>query len=97
MDTSSYGAPGVLGIWGEWLFIFRELGSTGNYFRGAREQAHNFGDLGSLAKKQKYKAKPPFCMIFLKRFFCFLGGGLAPPPAPLVNYKCIYFRANMLI
>ena len=32
---------------------FRELGSTGNYFRGAREQANNFGDLGSLAKKQK--------------------------------------------
>ena len=72
MDTSSYGAPGVLGIWGEWLFIFRELGSTGNYFRGAREQVHNFGDLGSLAKKQKNKEKPPFYMIFLKRFFCFL-------------------------
>ena len=47
------GPPGILGIWGEWLFIFRELGSTGNYVRGAREQAHNFGDLGSLAKKQK--------------------------------------------
>ena len=29
------------------------LGSTGNYLRGAREQAHNFGDLGSIAKKQK--------------------------------------------
>ena len=43
--------PGFFGIWGEWLFIFRELGSTGNYFRGAREQAHNFGDIGSLAKK----------------------------------------------
>ena len=42
--------PGVWGIWGEWLFIFRELGSTGNYFRGAGEQAHNFGDLGSSAK-----------------------------------------------
>ena len=47
------GPPGVLGIWGEWLFIFRELGSTGNYFKGAREQAHNFGDIGSLAKKAK--------------------------------------------
>ena len=47
------GPPGVLGIWGEWLFIFRELGIIGNYFRGAREQAHNFGDIGSLAKKQK--------------------------------------------
>ena len=29
------GAPGVLGIWGEWLFIFRDLGSTCNYFREA--------------------------------------------------------------
>ena len=47
------GPPGVLGIWGEWLFIFRELGNTGYYFRGSREQAYNFGDLGSLAKKQK--------------------------------------------
>ena len=43
-----YGAPpGVLGIWGEGLFIFR----TANYFRGAGEQAHTFGDLGSTAKK----------------------------------------------
>ena len=33
--------------------FFRELGSTGNYFRGDREQALNFGDLGSLAKKLK--------------------------------------------
>ena len=45
-----------------------ELGSTGNYFKGSREQAHSFGDLGSLAKKQKNKGKasissasrPPF-------------------------------------
>ena len=56
--------PGVLGIWGEWLFIFRELGSTGNCFRGAREQAHNFGDIGSLAKKLNNKEKLPFCLIF---------------------------------
>ena len=28
---------GVLGIWGEWPFVFRKLGSTGNYL----------GDLGS--------------------------------------------------
>ena len=57
MDLSyiylNYGAPGVLGIWGEGLFIFRELGSTTNYFRGAGEQAHIFGDLGSTAKKLK--------------------------------------------
>ena len=58
------GPPGVLGIMGEWLFIFRDLGSTGNYFRGAGEQAHSFGDLGSPAKKQKIKEKPPFCLIF---------------------------------
>ena len=64
--TSLLGAPRGLGIWEEWLFIFRELGSTDNCFRGAREQAHNFGDIGSLAKKQKKKnkEKPPFCLIF---------------------------------
>ena len=45
------GPPWVLEIWGEWLFIFRELGSTGNYFQGFWEQAHSFGDLGSPAKK----------------------------------------------
>ena len=54
---SFVGPPGVLGILGEWLFIFRDLGSTGNYFRGAGEQAHSFGDLGSPAKKQKNKGK----------------------------------------
>ena len=42
---------GTPGFWGEWLFIFRELGSTGNYFQGFGEQAHSFGDLGSPAKK----------------------------------------------
>ena len=50
---NSLGPPGDLRIWGEWLFIFRELGSTGNYFKGAREQAHNFGEIESLAKKEK--------------------------------------------
>ena len=54
-QISLVGPPGVLGILGEWLFIFRDLGSTGNYFRGAGEQAHSFGDLGSPAKKQKKK------------------------------------------
>ena len=74
------------GIWEEWLFIFMELGSTGKYFRGAREQAHNFGDLGSLAKKQKKnKEKPPFCLIF--KFPLLLGG-----PSYILN-----FRTNMLI
>ena len=50
------GPPGILGIWVEWLFIFRELGSTGNYFQGFREKAHSFGDLGSPAKKVKKKS-----------------------------------------
>ena len=43
---NSGGPQGVWEIWGEWLFIFRELGSTGNYFTGAREQAHNLGGGG---------------------------------------------------
>ena len=70
-----WGPPGVSGILGEWLFIFRELGSTGNYFKVAREHAYKFGDIGSLAKKQKKinKEKPPFCLIFLK-FLLLLGG-----------------------
>ena len=37
-------ASGVLGSWGEGLFIFRELGNTANYFMGAVEQALTFGD-----------------------------------------------------
>ena len=87
--NSNFGPPGVLGIWGEWLFIFRELGSTGYYLRRAREQSHNFGDKGSLAKKQKKKKeKRPFCLISVS-------GGLAPRPH--VNSKCICVRSNMLI
>ena len=69
-----YGAPpGALGIWGEWLFIFRDLGSTGNYFRGSGEQANSFGDLGSPAKKQKNKGKASILFDFLK-FLLLLGG-----------------------
>ena len=49
-DKQNRGAPR---IWGEGLFIFRELGSSANYFRGAGEQAHLFGDLWSAAKKLK--------------------------------------------
>ena len=58
-----WGPPGVLGIWGEWLFIFRDLRSTGNYFRGSGEQAHSFGDLGSPAKKQKNKGKDSILFV----------------------------------
>ena len=45
------GIPAVWGSWGEERFIFKELESTANYFRGAGEQAHTFGDLGSTVKK----------------------------------------------
>ena len=58
------GPPGVLGIWGEWLFIFRDLRSTGNYFRGSGEQVHSFWDLGSPAKKQKNKGKGSTLFVF---------------------------------
>ena len=83
MSGDRGGPPGVLGIWGEWLFIFRDLGSTGNYFRESGEQAHSFGDLGSPAEKQKKnKGKASILFDFL--------GGLAPQ-AHLVTYKCTYF------
>ena len=65
-------------IWGEWLFIFRDLGSTGNNFRGAGEQAQSFGDLGSPAKKQKNKGKAYILFVFLK--FSSASGGIAPIP-----------------
>ena len=32
-------------------FVFNLLASTANYLRGAGEQAHTLGDLGSTAKK----------------------------------------------
>ena len=54
-SVSDLGPPGVLGIWGELLFIFRELGSTGNYFQGIWEQVNSFGDLGSPAKEKEKK------------------------------------------
>ena len=66
------GAPGVLGIWGEWLFIFRELGSTGNYLRGAREHAHSLRDLGSLAKMKKIEKKASILFDYFLSFICFI-------------------------
>ena len=82
------GPPGVLGIWGDWLFIFRDLGSTGNYFWGAGEQAQSFGDLGSPAKKQKNIGKASISFDFLK--FSSASVGIAPH-TPLVKSKCIVF------
>ena len=40
---------GPQGFWRSWENVF--------FFQGAREQAHYFGDIGSLAKKQKKKKK----------------------------------------
>ena len=66
-------SPGVLGIWGEGLFIFRELRSTGNYFRGARKQPHNFRESYTKVKKKNLtvKVNPPFCLIFSSKFLWF--------------------------
>ena len=50
------GPQGFGGSGGEGLFIFRELRSTVNYLRGAGEQAHRFGDLGSPAKSISKKS-----------------------------------------
>ena len=79
---SNNGAPGVLGICGELLFIFRELGSIGNYFQGFGEQAHSLGDLatGSPAKKVKKKSHlkgKTFISFDLKK-----KSASAPPPPP---------------
>ena len=74
VDSGARNKLGPKGFWGsgeKWILIFRELGSTGKYFRGAREQAHNFEDSGSLAKKQKkkkkkkHKEKPPIKNLLL--------------------------------
>ena len=84
------GPPGVLGIWGEWLFIFRDLRSTGNYFRGAGEQAHSFGDLGSPARKQKNKGKASILFDFFKKESS-ASGGIAPQ-TPLLSSNSNHFR-----
>ena len=90
LDLTTYiWPPGVLGIWGEWLFIFRELGSTGNYFQEIGEQAHSFGDLRSPAKSKKkshLKGKAFILFDFLK-IFGFWGETLQ---TPLEKSKCIY-------
>ena len=61
------GPQGFWGSGGKWLFIFRELGSTGTYLQGFGEHALSFGDLGSTKKVKKnltLKDKPSFRLIF---------------------------------
>ena len=87
---------GPQGFWGSgenYYFCFRELGSTCNYFWGAREQAYNFGDIGSFAKKKKI-GKASILFDFLKILLLL---GASPYADPLVNSKCIYFCTYMLI
>ena len=50
------------------FLFFRDLESTGNYFKGFWEQVHSFGDLG-----RKIKEKPQFCLI---------SGGVSPLRPP---------------
>ena len=92
------GPPGVLGIWGKWLFIFRELGSTVNYFQVCGKQANIFGDLGSPVKKKlknlSLKEKPSFRLTFSKKSSAW---GSGKPPDPPSISKCIYFRPYMLV
>ena len=58
------GAPGVLRIWGEGLFIFRELGSTANYFKGAGGAITYFWGFRELCQKAKKKnIMLPFYLI----------------------------------
>ena len=95
--TINNGPSEVLGIWGQWLFIFRERRSTGNYFQGFWEQAHCFWDLGRPAKKRKkitLKEKLSFRLIVFFKTFWLNGRSPQDPPRIIVMFS---FRANMLI
>ena len=59
------GEPSVCGAPGRRIFfIFRELRSTGKYFRGAGEHAHSLGDLGCPVKKLNNKGKATILFDF---------------------------------
>ena len=47
------GVPRGLGSWREELYIFRELGCTGNYFRDLRSKLIVLRILGALHKSKK--------------------------------------------
>ena len=46
-------APRALGSWGEGLFIFRELGCTGNYFRNLGSKLNVLRIFAALQKSKK--------------------------------------------
>ena len=64
--------------------------STGNYFRGAGEQAHSLGDLGSPAKKQKKEGKVSILFDFLN--FSSASVGIAPRPPLLILNVFIFVQ-----
>ena len=75
------------GSGGKWLFIFRELGSTGTYLQGFGEHALSFGDLGSTKKVKKnltLKDKPSFRLIFFFFNSSASVDSLQTPPPPLI-------------
>ena len=76
------------------MAIFRELGSTGNYFQGFGEQVHSFGDLGSPANKLKKSHLKGKAFILFDLFKKILWQ--TPSDPPWIS-KRIYFPANMLI
>ena len=84
----SVGAPKGYGDLGRMAIYFQGSECTGNYFRGAWEQAHSLRDLGSPAKNNKDKGKTSNLFDFLKNSSA--SGGI--PPDPLLNYKCINFH-----
>ena len=97
IHSLAYGAPRVLGSWGEGLFIFRELGSTANYFKGswgANKHIH-LGIKGALPKSKKNKYQASILSNSLK--FCWLLGAIASgvyrPQTPI--YQCDFFPISL--
>ena len=68
-SVSDMGPPGVLRIWREGLFIFRELGSTGNYFHAFGEQVHSFLGFRDPCKKVKKSHLKGKAFILFDFFF----------------------------
>ena len=71
-----------------------ELGSTGNYFRGAGEQSHSFVDREPYQKENlkniTLKEKLPFSLFFFVVFFKLFGfWGLLHPRPPLSNVNIL--------